>query len=238
MQRAGILDTETYMTAGGRILTRYGAVLALLFAHVASLPAQTDGTCVPVSERAGRAFGCFITARTELGALAKQPSLFWYLDTYATVAAARLAAGPRGTVVESLGRIWLFSIADSAFQPSGGTRVSRIGPLPLIDAAQFAAVYMEGVFQPGMSSVVHRHAGVEAWYTLEGSQCLETPQGRMDQRAGDPGVLAPAGVPMMLTGTGTVPRKSVVLILQDATQPRSTPAHDWVPKGLCQAAAR
>ena len=202
------------------------------------LGAQTDGTCIPVSERAGRAFGCFIAARTELGALPKEPALFWHLDTYPTVAAATSAAGPRGTVVESLGKIWLFSIADSVYRPTGGTRVARIGPLPLIDAAQFAAVYMEGVFQPGMSSVVHRHAGVEAWFTLEGSQCLETPAGRIDQRAGDPGVLAPPDVPMMLTGTGTGPRRSVVLILQDATQPRSTPAHDWVPKGLCQPAAR
>ena len=58
------------MTARPRTLTRCCAVLASLFVHAMSLAAQTDGTCVPVSERAGRAFGCFITARTELGALA------------------------------------------------------------------------------------------------------------------------------------------------------------------------
>jgi hypothetical protein len=38
---------------------------------------------------------------------------------------------------------------------------------------------------------------------------------------------------MILTGTGTSPRRSLVLILQDATKPRSTPAMDWKPKGLC-----
>jgi len=43
----------------------------------------------------------------------------------------------------------------------------------------------------------------------------------------------PAGLPMRLTGTGTVVRRSLVLILQDATKPRSTPAKDWTPKGLC-----
>jgi quercetin dioxygenase-like cupin family protein len=226
------------MVARERVLTRCCAVFALAVAYTVSLAAQTDGTCVPVSERAGRAFGCFITARTELGPLAKLPALYWHLDTYSTVAAATSAAGPRGTVVESFGKVWLFSIADSAYQPAGGTRVTRIGPLPLIDATQFAAVYMEGVFQPGMSSVIHRHPGVEAWYTVDGSQCLETPEGRLDQRAGDAGVMAPGGVPMQLTGTGTGPRRSLVLILQDATQPRSTPAHDWVPKGLCQTPAR
>ncbi len=214
------------------------STMAALTLWSSALCAQTDGTCISVSERAGRALGCFITARAELGALSGQPALFWHLDTYPTVAAAAAAAGPRGTVVESLSRIWLFSIADSAYRPLGGSRVARIGPLPLVDAAQFAAVYMEGVFEPGMASVVHRHAGVEAWYTLEGSQCLETPQGRMDQQAGGPGVMAVAGVPMILTGTGSVTRRSVVLILQDASQPRSTPAMDWVPKGLCKTPAK
>jgi quercetin dioxygenase-like cupin family protein len=103
-----------------------------------------------------------------------------------------------------------------------------------VRAERFAAVYMEGVFQPGMSTEIHRHPGMEAWYTLEGSMCLETPSGRLDQRAGDPGVLVPDGVPMILTGTGTGPRRSVVLILQDTTLPRSTPAHDWTPRGLCR----
>jgi hypothetical protein len=195
--------------------------------------AQTDGTCVPVSERAGREFGCFITAREELGSLEGTPPLFWYLDQYPNVAEAAKAKGARGTVVQSLGIAWLFTIAPAGLPAGSGTRVATIGPLPLVKAERFAAVYMEGVFQPGMSSVVHRHPGVEAWYTLEGSQCLETPDGRIDQRAGEPGVMVRGGPPMMLTGTGTGPRRSVVLILQDASLPRSTPAHDWTPRGLC-----
>ena len=207
---------------------------ALAFAVTpASLFAQTDGTCIPVSERAGRAYGCFVTARQELGALPTDPPLYWHLDTYATVAEATSAKGSQGTVVESLGRVWLFTIAPINYRPAAGQRIARIGPLPLVSAATFAAVYMEGVFQPGMASSVHRHPGVEAWYTLEGSMCLETPEGKLEQRAGDPGVIARAGLPMMLTGTGAGPRRSVVLILQDATLPRATPAHDWTPKGLC-----
>jgi hypothetical protein len=39
---------------------------------------------------------------------------------------------------------------------------------------------------------------------------------------------------MMLTGTGTGVRRSVVLILQDATRPRSAAAAGWTPRGLCQ----
>src|SRR5688572_10022809 len=174
-----------------------------------SLFAQTDGTCIPVSERGNRAYGCFITAREELGALPAEPPLYWHLDTYPTVEEATSAKGARGTVVESLGRVWLFTIGPLGYRPTGGQRVARIGPLPLVSAATFAAVYMEGVFQPGMASMIHRHPGVEAWYTLEGSMCLETPEGKLEQRAGDPGVIVRAGLPMMLTGTGTGPRKSV-----------------------------
>jgi hypothetical protein len=103
----------------------------------------------------------------------------------------------------------------------------------LIEADSFTAVYMEGVFRPGMQSPVHRHPGVEAWYTLQGEQCLETPQGKIEQRAGGPGVMVPGGVPMILTGTGTGIRRSLVLILQETGQPRSVVAADWRPAGLC-----
>lgn len=217
-------------------LTLAGLTAAALASAPMVLHAQTDGTCIPIAERAGREFGCFITARQELGPLAATPPLFWHLDTYPTRAAAdSVAPAPRSTVVESLGRIWRFTIAPAEWRPATGTRVALIGPLPLVEADSFAAVYMEGVFQPGMNTVVHRHPGAEAWFTLEGAMCLETPHGRMTQRAGGPGIVVPGGPPMMLTGTGTGPRRSVVLILQDATQPRSTPAHDWTPRGLCKA---
>jgi quercetin dioxygenase-like cupin family protein len=208
---------------------------ALTVMVVASTPlsAQTDGTCVPVSERAGRAFGCFITARQELGQLARGAQLYWHLDTYATRSAAEHAKASRSTVVESLGKIWLFTIASADWRPRAGRRVARIGPLPLVDADSLAAVYMEGVFKPGMQSMVHRHPGVEAWFTLDGAMCLETPTGKLEQRAGGQGVLVPGGVPMVLTGIGIEPRRSLVLILQDATKARSTPAPDWTPRGLC-----
>jgi quercetin dioxygenase-like cupin family protein len=205
----------------------------LVLAAAAPLGAQTDGTCVPVAERAGREYGCFITARQELGRLPASPELFWHLHVYPTWDAAKADRAPGSTVVESLGYIWLFTIAPEDWRPRGGDRMERIGPLPLFQADSFAAVYMEGVFQPGMQSMVHRHPGVEAWYTLEGSMCLETPEGKLEQQAGDPGVLVAGGVPMMLTGTGTGPRRSVVLILQDATRPRSVAAPDWIPRGLC-----
>lgn len=207
--------------------------MAVFAMSPAAVEAQTDVGCVPMSERAGREFGCYLTAREELGSLAAEPPFYWHLDNYASTAQATAAKGPRGTVVESLGRVWLFSIAAKDYRPAGGQRVATIGPLPLVSAATFAAVYMEGVFQPGMHTAVHRHPGVEAWYTLQGAMCLETPEGKLVQAAGDSGVMVQAGLPMKLTGIGTVARRSLVLILQDASLPRSVPAHDWMPRDLC-----
>ena len=219
--------------SGIRIATALGIALS-----ATTLRAQTDGICVPVAERVGRALGCFITAREPLGNLRGSPPLFWHLDTFtsrdAATAARSTTPGARSTVVESLNRVWLFTVGPKEWRARGGDNVARIGPLPLIAADSFAAVYMEGVFQPGMQSVVHDHPGAEAWYTLEGSMCLETPEGTMEQRAGGPGVLVRGGLPMVLTGTGTGVRRSVVLILQDATKPRSAPVHTWTPQGLCR----
>ena len=220
----------------GRRAALFAALLALI-ATGSAASAQTDGTCIPVAERAGRALGCFITARAELGKLSGVP-LFWHLDTFPTRDAAEAARAQRSTVVQSYGRNWLFTIAPADWRPRGGTRVDRVGPLPLVAADSFAAVYMEATFEPGMQSIVHRHFGAEAWYTLEGSMCLETPDGKLENRGGEQGVLVRGGLPMVLTGTGTGLRRSVVLILQDATQPRSVPAADWTPRGLCDGSTR
>jgi len=92
---------------------------------------------------------------------------------------------------------------------------------------------MEATFAPGMESIVHRHSGPEAWYVLAGEQCLETPDGKTVVRAGQSAIV-PAGPPMRLTGTGTVQRRSLVLVLHDTSQPWITPTSDWTPKGLCR----
>lgn len=203
--------------------------------QVSLAQAQTKD-CEPVADRAGRAFGCFVTARTELGALPRDTTLFWHVVVMPSMTAANSAAheaGRRGTAVQSLDRAWLFVLAPDSWRTTDGARLAMIGPLSLVQADSFAAVYMEGVFRPGMQSPVHRHPGVEAWYTLEGEMCLESPWGTQVQKARGPGVMITGGQPMMLTGTGTEIRRSLVLILQDATQPRSTHALDWTPKGLC-----
>jgi quercetin dioxygenase-like cupin family protein len=188
--------------------------------------------CRPVAQRIGEV-GCWIIAHTEVGAL-PGGEVFWHLDTYATRADAERAKGSRGTVVESLGKIWLLTIGPAGWRPTEGTRVAEIGPLPAEAASKYSAQYMEAVFTPGMTAPAHRHSGPEAWYTLTGETCLETPTGKMIGRAGGAHVIVPSGPPMHLTATGTETRRALVLILHDAAQPPTTPASDWIPKGLCR----
>lgn len=189
-------------------------------------------TCQPRGSHAGE-IGCWIIVDDPVGLLPAAPA-FWHLDAYPNRAAAEAARGRRGTVVESLGRVWLFTVAEREWRPGTGERVTQIGPLPIRQGVAYSATYMEAVFTPGMMSSTHSHSGPEAWYTLAGETCLETPDGFMVGRAGGPPVIVPAGPPMRLTATGTTERRAIVLILHDGSQPATTVTHAWTPKGLCK----
>jgi quercetin dioxygenase-like cupin family protein len=227
----------------GRSHGRHGVatpvIFALLTLGVVPAPAQqltkgsadTSGSaCRPVSEKQNE-IGCYILTHQSLGRLPQGP-LFWHLDTYSARASAEATKGPRSAVVEAFGKFWLLTIAERGWRPSSGTRVAEIGPLPLPPAADFSAMYMEATFVPGGSVAPHRHAGPEAWYTLSGEQCLETPNGRVVARAGESTII-PFGSPMALLAIGKETRRSLVLILHDSSQPASTFIQDWTPKGLC-----
>ena len=189
------------------------------------------GPCKYVSERTGEV-GCWIIAHEPVGPLTASP-MFWHLDVYPTRAAAEAAKGPRGTVVESQGKVWLLTIEKAGWRPAGGERAAEIGPLEVIAGETYSAQYMEAIFTPGMTAPAHTHSGPEAWYTLAGETCLETPLGKQVGRPGQY-VIVPGGPPMHLTATGPEQRRSLVLILHDAAKAPTTMVHDWTPKGLCK----
>ena len=176
--------------------------------------------------------GAGAIATNVLGALPQVP-LYWHMDTYPTRAAAEAAKTTRSSVAESFGKIWLFTIAEADWKPSGGERVAKIGPLPLNATGNFTASYLDAATQPGFETDVHRHGGPEALYTLSGEVCLETPQGKMVGRAGGEPLLVAGELPMRLTSIGKVTRRSIVLVLHDSSQPWKVPANGWTPKGLC-----
>jgi len=204
---------------------------ASLIAGIAMCDQAMGQGCKPIAQRSADV-GCWIIAEASVGALPEQP-IYWHLDVYATRSMAEKAKAPGSTVVEALGKAWLFTIAEGDWRAPGGERIAKIGPLPVTAGVTYAAQYMEATFMPGMKSGIHRHSGPEAWYTLAGEMCLETPAGTMVGRAGSAPVIVPAGPPMELTATGSAIRRAVVLVLHDAAQPAITLVHDWQPKGLC-----
>ncbi len=222
---------------GGSARTAVTTILLIVAAIVACERASAQiaqmGICKPISQRTGEV-GCWISANEPLGQL-PAGRMFWHLYTYPTRSAADAASGPRTTVVEAFGKVWLFSIAEAGWRASAGERVAEIGPLPVHSSLKYTAQYMESTFAPGMTTPVHRHPGPEAWYTLSGETCLETPQGRTVSRPGGPHVIIPGDVPMQLTAIGSEMRRSLVLVLHDSVHPAGSPAPDWMPKGLCKS---
>ena len=217
---------ELLKAAGGALATIIAGALVVL---AASDPAWAQ--CRPVSERTGEV-GCWIMAREPLGRLA-QPAVFWHLDAYPTRREAEAAKGPRGTVFEALGKVWLSSIEATGWRPSGGVRVAEIGPLLVKPGEQYTALYMEGIFNPGMTTEVHYHPGPEALYTTAGEVCFEMPHGKVVGRAGE-GTIMPGGHLHTLTATGTEQRRSLALVVHESSQAWRLPSSDWTPKGLCK----
>ena len=221
------------MTATRRARKALAIVIWSLMAVVVVREQAMAQGCKPASERVGDQKGCWILADQGLGRLPQKP-MFWHLVNYPTRAEAETAKGPYGTVIEAFEKIWLSTIAESGWQTPGGTRVAEIGPLPGISNEQYTAHYMEAVSAPGSSSVnVHRHDGPEAWYTLTGEVCLETPDGMKIGRAGE-STIAPPIRPMTATTVGTELRRSLVLVLYETAKPWVTVVSDWTPKGLCK----
>jgi quercetin dioxygenase-like cupin family protein len=209
----------------------------LLLFPCAALSAQgvaaPGDPCKPVSQRT-QEIGCWILADQPLGPLAQSP-VFWHLDQYPTRDAARADQGPRGIVVESMGKVWLMTIAGEKWRSAHGRRVDEIGPLAILPGEKYSAQLMEAIFTPGMTAPAHVHSGPEAWYAVGGETCLESSDGRVQiGRAGGPPVIVPMGLAMHLTATGSDERRAIVLILHQSSKPATTVVHNWTPKGLCQ----
>ncbi|WP_156993734.1 cupin domain-containing protein [Terriglobus sp. TAA 43] len=220
----------------GTLLMRAVGVGVLLVCIATSVSAQQPPqnlmSCKPVAERTNET-GCWILARQSVGVV--EGPVYWTLDAFPTKELADRAKGPNGTVVEALGKFWLLTLGDKAQTAASASRVTQMGPLTTEKGRSYTAQYMEAVLQPGMVSETHTHPGIEAFYTATGETCLETPDGMQTGKKGVD-VVIPEGVPMELTAVGSETRRSLVLILHDASKPPTTLEHSWHSKHLCQSA--
>ena len=150
--------------------------------------------------------------------------LFWYLENFPSVADAQAAAGPTGLVVETGGKVWLFTLGPAGNASSGGTKVAEIGPLAKVQAPEYLLRVMQGSGPPGSTTTVHTHPGSEAYYVVAGEASQRTPHGVGRAQAGQPLAGHGADTVMQLTNSGATDVSYFALFVVDATKPFSTPA--------------
>jgi len=146
------------------MITEVLSGIAILIASSAALGEVPGGCETKVADRTGSS-GCYLVASEQLGTLPDEP-VFWHLYTYGTLLNAKAQSGPHSTGVESLGQVWMYTIAANNWRPASGKRMAVVGPLPHETGRVYTARYMETVFMPGTHTSVHTHSGPEAWYVM------------------------------------------------------------------------
>lgn len=202
-------------------------LLATLLAATLEVP-PVPGLCTAPVPADQDAAGCYSTNTLALHDAPE--SLFWHIQQFDTLAAAQAEAARHrwSAVAQAHGRIWLYVLGDAHQAIAGGTPRAVIGPL-MVPAGPAKAYFAEAVFPPGMRTRVHAHPGPEAFYVVEGEQCMETPGDRR---------IIPAGGSDIVTGGLHIQgapkgRRNLVLILAPTAAAPVMPGGDWVPSDFC-----
>src|SRR5437868_72881 len=214
-------------------------IALLVLSSSVPAPAQTptpahdhdNFACQPDGLARNKASGCQLLAQPIIDKLPDAP-VFWHLTTFPTRRAADAAKRSGDAVVTADGRVWLSSIGSRSDTSARGKHVAAIGPLPMPKASAYRVEMYYVIMPPHQHTQVHTHPGPEAWYVLEGEQCLDTPAGVFRARRGAGSVAPPAGTAMQLTNSGTTMRRALYIVVHDTAQMWTTPS-DWQPSGAC-----
>ena len=208
------------------------SVVGLLFAAAASLAdtPPVPGLCTAPVPANRDATGCYQTSQIDLEGA--PPTLFWHVYEYAQRSDAEAEARRHqwAAVADAHSRVWLYVLAGPAEAVSGGVRRAVIGPLA-VPSAPATAHFSEAVFPPGMRTRVHAHPGPEAFYIVEGEQCMETPTDKRKIAAGG-SYIVPGGLHIQTAPHG---RRNLVVILAPKDRPFVIPGGAWTPSGFCDS---
>ena len=148
-------------------------LLLVTAASQAGVP-PVPGLCsMPVPANRNEA-GCYQTS--ELDLTGAPPVIYWHIYEFSLPAAAAAEARRHrwSAVAQAHSRIWLYVLSGASEPVAGGTERASIGPLK-VPSGPVTAHFSEAIFPPGMKTRVHSHPGPEAFYIVEGEQCMETP---------------------------------------------------------------
>lgn len=158
--------------------------------------------------------------------LAQLPSgpLYWRIENFPTLEAAKAAAGATSLAAEASGKVWLFTLGAPGGATTGGSKVAEIGPVPPVSAPEYLLRINLASGPPGAKTSVHSHPGSEAFYVLAGRLGQRTPMGVNHAEAGQAMNGRGADLPMEVFSAGTVDLEQLVMFVVDATRPFSSPA--------------
>jgi quercetin dioxygenase-like cupin family protein len=196
-----------------------GAIM-LLMVMIKTASAQLEPACVENSPERRGELGCSIVEIKSLPQTLKEP-LFWHIDRFDSAEHARAAAGPASIAFDAHGTSWLMTIESKTDNHYGGEHVTQVALPALPPAPKYSMLVISAYITAGQTSRVHNHSGAEAFYVVDGEQCLETPDRIYPMHKGET-LAVPAGVAMRLVATGTTPRRGLAVIVYDSAQPPTT----------------
>ena len=163
--------------------------------------------------------GCTILVSRPLAGAVTRP-LYWHIDRFDSLEAAKKAAGPDGVAAEAHGSIWLMTVEPRTKDHHAGRHVAEIGPLALPAADRYSMRVNSTFLKPGSITPVHTHSGPEVFYIVVGEQCLETENAGHHVAVGKTHVI-PSDTIHRGRVTGPTPRGALTLVLHDAARPSS-----------------
>ena len=150
--------------------------------------------------------------------------LFWRIDTFPTLAKAQAVASPTALAAEVAGKAWLFTLGPPGGSSPGGSKVAEIGPVPSFTAPEYLLRINRAGGTLGAKTPVHTHPGSETFYVLAGELTQQTPEG-VNHVSADQSMLGhPPNTPMQVSSSGTSGLSALVMFVNDATKPFSSPA--------------
>jgi quercetin dioxygenase-like cupin family protein len=228
MRGHGRVNRQPMLVAAIAGIVLQGAALAQ-HEHTPAAGAVQRFACENDGLIGGAPFGCQLLVRSTVAAFPDGP-VFWHLRSFDTLTEAERARAPQDVIAAAGGQAWLFSFGHDSHQRPGRL-VGRVGPLPLARTGPFQIQLWYVVMPPGTSTGSHLHPGPEAWYVLEGEQCLDTPGGPIRARAGQGAVVA-ANIPMRLFNPGTGTRRALFVVIHDPSVAEAS-SSQWTPTGAC-----
>ena len=175
--------------------------------------------------------GCTILATRPLAGPLASP-VYWHLDRFDSLEAAKKAAGPDGVAAEAHGAVWLMTVEAQTEGHHGGRHVAAIGPLAVAETDRHSMRVLSSLLGSGSTTPAHTHPGPEVVYVVDGEQCMETPEVGRHIGAGQSYVV-PADVIHRGRVIGSGVRRALALNLYDADHPTSHDLDDPPPLVGC-----